>query len=178
MISSAGQHDAQPIVRKLLAGTVRRLRSSSCAGQGLVEYALILVLVAIVSIVIAALLGQQVQGVFCEIVYGLGSFGPSIPVCEAPQVSCVVGSATVANGVFMEAVVADNDGPAGIARVEFYIDGAATPNRTEYIFQYCLGGTDDCSAGQPMSAGGHTVRAVAYDVDGYSAECTVNITVN
>lgn len=40
-------------------------------GQGLVEYALILVLVAIVVIVILTLLGGQVSNVFSRIVEGL-----------------------------------------------------------------------------------------------------------
>ncbi len=35
-------------------------------GQGLVEYALILVLVAVAAIVILAVLGRQIQNVFCE----------------------------------------------------------------------------------------------------------------
>jgi pilus assembly protein Flp/PilA len=40
-------------------------------GQGLVEYALILVLIAIVVIGILILLGGQVSGVFSQIVDGL-----------------------------------------------------------------------------------------------------------
>jgi pilus assembly protein Flp/PilA len=41
-------------------------------GQGLVEYALILVLIAIVVIVILGLLGEQVSAIFAEISAGLG----------------------------------------------------------------------------------------------------------
>jgi len=41
-------------------------------GQGLVEYALILVLIAIVVIAILTLLGGQVSSVFSQIVSGLG----------------------------------------------------------------------------------------------------------
>jgi pilus assembly protein Flp/PilA len=41
-------------------------------GQGLVEYALILVLVAIVVIVILTLLGGTVNNVFSQITSGLG----------------------------------------------------------------------------------------------------------
>ena len=41
-------------------------------GQGLVEYALILVLIAIVVIAILTLLGGQVSTVFSQIVSGLG----------------------------------------------------------------------------------------------------------
>jgi pilus assembly protein Flp/PilA len=42
-------------------------------GQGLVEYALILVLVAIVVIAILALLGPQIGNVFSQIVNALGT---------------------------------------------------------------------------------------------------------
>ncbi len=41
-------------------------------GQGLVEYALILVLVAIVVIAILALLGPQIGNIFSRITSGLG----------------------------------------------------------------------------------------------------------
>ena len=41
-------------------------------GQGLVEYALILVLIAIVVIAVLTLLGGQVRDVFNQIVNGLG----------------------------------------------------------------------------------------------------------
>ncbi len=41
-------------------------------GQGLVEYALILVLVAIVVIAILALLGPQISNIFSRITSGLG----------------------------------------------------------------------------------------------------------
>ena len=41
-------------------------------GQGLIEYALILVLVAIVVIAILALLGPQIGNVFSQINNGLG----------------------------------------------------------------------------------------------------------
>lgn len=40
-------------------------------GQGLVEYALILVLVAVVVIAILVILGNQVSGVFSQVVSGL-----------------------------------------------------------------------------------------------------------
>ena len=41
-------------------------------GQGMVEYALIIVLIAIVSIVVLGVLGTQISTVFGEIVTGLG----------------------------------------------------------------------------------------------------------
>lgn len=42
-------------------------------GQGLVEYALILVLVAIVAIAILAILGPQIGNVFSQITWVLGN---------------------------------------------------------------------------------------------------------
>ncbi len=44
-------------------------------GQGMVEYALILVLVAIVVIVILTLLGPQIGGVFSQIVSAMSGPG-------------------------------------------------------------------------------------------------------
>ncbi|HOT91972.1 MAG TPA: Flp family type IVb pilin [Anaerolineae bacterium] len=41
-------------------------------GQGLVEYALILVLIAIVVIVVLSLLGSQISTIFSQITSGLG----------------------------------------------------------------------------------------------------------
>lgn len=41
-------------------------------GQGLVEYALILVLVAIVVIAILAILGPQIGNIFSQVTSGLG----------------------------------------------------------------------------------------------------------
>lgn len=45
---------------------------SNESGQGLVEYALILVLVAIVVIAILAILGPQIGNIFSQITTGLG----------------------------------------------------------------------------------------------------------
>lgn len=42
-------------------------------GQGLVEYALILVLIAIAVIIVLGLLGDEVSEVFSEITSGLGT---------------------------------------------------------------------------------------------------------
>ena len=58
-----------------LAGLIRRhvdrlLHSER--GQGMVEYALILVLIAVVVIAVLIILGNQVQNVFCNISGGLG----------------------------------------------------------------------------------------------------------
>jgi pilus assembly protein Flp/PilA len=44
-------------------------------GQGLIEYALILVLIAVVVIVVLKLLGPQIGGIFSKIGSGLGTAG-------------------------------------------------------------------------------------------------------
>lgn len=43
------------------------------AGQGMVEYGLILVLIAVVVIAVLVLLGNQVSNLFCNISTGLGA---------------------------------------------------------------------------------------------------------
>jgi pilus assembly protein Flp/PilA len=54
------------LLRRLLTELIRE------DGQGMVEYALILVLIAVVVIVVLIILGNQVQNVFCNISGGLG----------------------------------------------------------------------------------------------------------
>ncbi|HET9849083.1 MAG TPA: Flp family type IVb pilin [Candidatus Dormibacteraeota bacterium] len=56
-----------------LPATIRRLLNYLARedGQGMVEYALILVLIAVVVIVVLIVLGNQVQNVFCNISGGL-----------------------------------------------------------------------------------------------------------
>ena len=58
-----------------LSAALRRLRAflDREEGQGMVEYALILVLIAVVVIVVLMVLGNQVQNVFCNISGGLGT---------------------------------------------------------------------------------------------------------
>ncbi len=157
-----------------------RKKPASEYGQGLVEYALIIVLVAVVTIIVVSLLGEQVQSVFCDIVLSLGDSAPSIEACEAPRVTClgVANGQTVTSPIVMEAEVKDNNGPESIRRVEFYVDGARRV--TEYHYRYCLGrGDDPCGAypAHQLSSGSHTIEAVAYDADGYTGTCSVTINV-
>jgi pilus assembly protein Flp/PilA len=51
----------------------RLLNTDNQDGQGMVEYGLILVLIAVVVIVALVLLGNQVVNVFCNISTGLGA---------------------------------------------------------------------------------------------------------
>jgi pilus assembly protein Flp/PilA len=61
------------VSKKVLTSLLSRLRSALQReeGQGMVEYALILVLVSIVVILILSLLGGTLQNVFSDIVKGL-----------------------------------------------------------------------------------------------------------
>lgn len=51
----------------------RREDADDEKGQGMVEYALILVLIAVVVIVILTQIGKQVNNVFSNVSHGLGS---------------------------------------------------------------------------------------------------------
>jgi pilus assembly protein Flp/PilA len=53
-----------------MAAVARVLRSDR--GQGMVEYALILVLIAVVVIAVLMVLGNQVQNTFCNIAGAMG----------------------------------------------------------------------------------------------------------
>jgi pilus assembly protein Flp/PilA len=55
----------------LISRLIDRLRRSE-RGQGMVEYALILVLIAVVVIAVLVILGNQVQNVFCNISGAIG----------------------------------------------------------------------------------------------------------
>ncbi|HEY9287857.1 MAG TPA: Flp family type IVb pilin [Candidatus Dormibacteraeota bacterium] len=55
------------LIRRLVEWATRDQR-----GQGMVEYALILVLIAVVVIAILMVLGNQVQNVFCNISGAIG----------------------------------------------------------------------------------------------------------
>jgi len=53
-------------------------------GQGLVEYALILVLVAVTVIAVLNLTGPSIRGVYCQIIGNLG--GDASEVCQADEI--------------------------------------------------------------------------------------------
>lgn len=58
---------------RLLDTLAREPAADEERGQGMVEYALILVLIAVVVIVILTVVGKQVNNVFSNISHGLGS---------------------------------------------------------------------------------------------------------
>jgi len=147
-------------------------------GQGLVEYALILVLVAVAAIVILAVLGRQIQNVFCDALLSLGRNAPQVALCDAPRVTCGVSSgAVIHNPVSMEIFVTDDDGLEGNITVETYLDAETTP-RIEYHYKYCFPTGDGPCGSMNLSHGSHTIRAIARDREGNTGECTTTFTVN
>lgn len=144
------------------------------------EYALILVLVAIVVIIILSVAGQKVGDIFCDLVIKLGGTAPdSLAVCAAPRVTITGIGGTVSGVLHVEAVVQDNKGlGSNITSVRFYIDG--TLRNTESVYRYCLGGGDttcDPFNTASLSNGPHTLRVVATDADGNTGESSVTFTV-
>ena len=155
------------------------LRERARKGQGLVEYAFVIVFVALVTIVVVALLGESIQDTFCDVLMGLGENAPSdVEACAAPRVSCsgVSSGSTVSGPVNLEAIVKDNDGASNIKRVKFYVDG--THVTTENHPRYCMGKGDSTCGTRTLSPGTHTLQAIAEDNDGNTGECTVTVTVN
>ncbi len=145
-------------------------------GQGLVEYALIVSLVAIVVIISLSVLGEALKNQFCIITNELS-------LADNPSENCT-GSLTILiindqgpNTINVEAEVHDpngdpNDPYATISKVEFFIDDTSGgPVQTEYFYRYCLSGNP---SGQPcgdynisgLSPGEHTVIVKVYLDDG------------
>jgi pilus assembly protein Flp/PilA len=61
------------MLMQLLAASTTWLRSED--GQGMVEYGLIIALIAVVVIGVLTALGSQVQGMFCKVWTALGGSG-------------------------------------------------------------------------------------------------------
>src|SRR5262250_2885844 len=95
-------------------------------GQGLVEYALILVLAAIVVIVILSLTGAQIAVKMCDVVIDIGGKAPDgITACRAPRITVLGlgGGQKVTGPIAVEAVVRNNRGLAtSNLSVDFNID--------------------------------------------------------
>lgn len=149
---------------------MRTARPKSAKGQGLVEYALILVLVAVVVIIILAVTGKQIAVTMCDVALNIGAKAPdSIEVCRAPRVSILGlgGGQRVAGAIAVEATIRNNRGPVtSNMSVEFFIDGVSI--RTENVSKYCLGSGDPSCATTPYSTTGltngpHVFRVVATD---------------
>ncbi len=146
-------------------------------GQSLVEYGLVLVLVAIVIAAILAIFGDTVKGTYCRTTYMLAPDTDLSETCQAPIVMSI--TSHNGNAISVEARVHDPDGNpnapyAAIDRVEFYIDDVnSTPVIIEYQYRYCLGAGDGNATGcgtyyniSGLSSGSHEVIMLAYDDDG------------
>ena len=145
-------------------------------GQGLVEYSLILLMVAIATVVALAFFGQSLSDTYCSIMTGLA------PLTDPPE-NCgvsVVKPKVIAQGptyLNLEADIndpdADPDDPYGrIQRVEFYIDTmGGSPVQTEFHHKYCLSGNPGGYPCQNYNTSGlppgeHLVTIQVYLIDG------------
>ena len=142
-------------------------------GQGLVEYALILMLAAIVVIVVLGIFGERVRNFYCEAVL---SIAPDVdaPACDQLSVSCNVLSKSSYN-ISMEAVVTDNQGPNDVTEVKWYDNGNYV--RTEVEYKYCLGSGNGPCGIYTASGGSHTFSAVAKDAEGHTGKCSKTVTI-
>lgn len=144
-------------------------------GQGLVEYALILVLVAVVAVVILALLGEQVAATFnCLVIELQGRGGSTVSgftLVDANADSDIGG--LVCGGTVTLSALPSTDlnvraGVNGtIGSMTFQLDGPTTHSRTENAAPYALFGNSgsDYYAGS-FSAGNYTLTATAFSAGG------------
>lgn len=143
-------------------------------GQGLVEYALILVLVSVAVILILTVAGESIAQLFCKIVTQLDP-NATAPICEKISVSC--NGSKNGNTVNVEATASNLKQGDSIDYVTFYVDG--TVNNTERVSRYCLGqGDANC---QPLninnlSPGTHTVKAAVFTKNGATGTCEFTFT--
>ena len=142
-------------------------------GQGLVEYALILVLAAIVVVIVLGLFGERIRNFYCEVVL---SIAPDMdaPACNQINVTCNL-SSKVGNNVYMYADVVDKAGKSDIKSVDWYDNGKYV--RTEYYVKYCLGSGDNPCQPYKAADGSHKFSAVAKDAEGNTGTCSRTVTL-
>ena len=144
-------------------------------GQGLVEYALILILAAIVVIVVLGLFGERIRNFYCEAVL---SIAPDVdaPACNQLSVSCHVINPSPLK---MEAVVVDKQGANDVKTVKWYVDGRL--HNTELYVTYCLqSGNGPCEAYHGPESGKnaqHKISAVATDAEGHTGTCSKTVVI-
>ena len=152
-------------------------------GQGLVEYALILVLVAIVVIGSMALVGKRVAATFCSIVLQIGGSVPAgiANSCSGPQIafSGISDGQTTASPITVEAVLTDPKTGSTITNaqsVKFYLDGNLVAS--EFAYRYCLGGGNGSCNSLSVAQGTHTLKAVGTDSSSNTGETTISFTIS
>ena len=148
-------------------------------GQGLVEYSLILLLIAMAVFISLVFFGQSVRDTYCKIIIGLAPLTDPSEACSNPFITLRPHSQGP-NHLNLEAEVVvpddDPDDPYGtIDRVEFYIgDTNGSPVSTEHFYRYCLGGGPNGMPCQNFDTSGlppgdHTFIVIVYETDGNSS---------
>jgi pilus assembly protein Flp/PilA len=161
----------------------RLLKRRDREGQGLVEYALILVLVTLVVIAVLTLFGRTIAQTYCSVVYQLNPGSAAVKVCNTPVLTCQANGHNTNNfSLHVDVIDGDAPDPKAVVRVEFFRDGDTTPFRTDSSKEYCFpsGSTLPCDkiAGSGVSQSdveGRTITAIGYDVDGHTGQCTATV---
>lgn len=155
-------------------------RRDSFRGQGLVEYALILALVAVAVIVLLSVAGQAIGNIFCSVVIQMGAkVSDSIQMCTASRIMItgIANGGTVSNPVTIEAVIADNklSDTGTVEHVTFSVSGES--DRTENNPRWCAFGGDTSCSDHTLSPGPHTLKVTAVDSNHKTVEKTITFTV-
>lgn len=138
-------------------------------GQGLVEYALILVLVAVVAIVILALMGQTVESTFNCLVMTLNAAQGSpivglslIDSTTDATITPVCGQTVDLTGLNGHmSIRVDTKGTVGSVTIN--LTGPSPVTRTENVYPYSLFGDNDGDfAGGSLNSGDYSLTATAY----------------
>jgi pilus assembly protein Flp/PilA len=153
--------------------TYRRSRRSWERGAGLVEYALIMVLVSVIVIGALTVVGNRVSLIYCDVATKLTNKRPLISVCSAPSVTIVLVNGSAAHTIRLHAEVVDDKGlGANIQSVKIYVNGSL--HDTELLDWYCLGGGDQpCSDFTVTPGTTYTFHAVALDADNFTGDDTL-----
>ncbi|MGI0049878.1 MAG: HYR domain-containing protein, partial [Nitrososphaera sp.] len=100
-----------------------------------------------------------------------GSFSITIRDTTAPTVSIT----SPANGVTVQGAISiiasATDSAAGVAKVEFYVDGILKSTDTTFPYSYSLDTTS-------LSNAAHTIKAIAYDAANNQANHQISVTVS
>lgn len=151
-------------------------------GQGLAEYALILVLVGVVVIIVLATQGKAVANVFCDVAINLGAKATdSIQACASPRVliSGVPPNPTPRT-LTIEALVKDNKGnmEPNITKVIFSVSPSIGGwPRQENNYKYCFNGDNDhCNTYTFAANTTYTITAVATDLDTNTGSASITFT--
>ena len=155
-------------------------------GQGLVEYALILVLVAIAAILVLAVMGETVRDSYTCIIASLGSGGgsPSNPtvgnftlISSGHTMQPLTCGATLPTGSY-SVMVTTSPMPTGSVKME--LTGPVSHTQMENIVDYLLfAGNSAPSAGlQNLPPGNYRLTVTPYSGGSYSGNRGEPMTIN